>query len=100
MPEDDVVAVMRTYVPCVPFCCGSAPATRTELQHPGGGGGAREGGEGEGGGGGAREGGEGEGGGGNIPQRGPQSVQSTPIKQMLHSDPGPPSLHSPSDAAL
>ena len=93
---------MRTYVPCVPFCCGSAPATRTELQHPGGGGGAREGGEGEGGGGGAREGGEGEGGGGNItnavPQRVPQSLQSVPIEQWLYSDPGPPSLHSPLDA--
>ena len=71
---------MRMYVPCVPFCCGSAPATRTELQHPGGGGGAREGGEGEGGGGGAREGGEGEGGGGNK-HRGPQSVQSMPSEQ-------------------
>ena len=98
MPEDDVVAVMRTYVPCVPFCCGSAPATRTELQHPGGGGGAREGGEGEGGGGGAREGGEGEGGGGNIPHRGPQSVQSVPSEQTLNSDPGPPSSQLPLDA--
>ena len=75
---------MRMYVPCVPFCWGSAPATRTELQHPGVGGGAREGGEGEGGGGNAH--------------RGPQSLQSVPIEHQLASDPGPPSSQLPLDA--
>jgi hypothetical protein len=54
------------------------------------GGGGDEGGGGEGGG--------GEGGGGDI--RGPQSTQSVPREQSLHSDPGPPSLHSPSVAKL
>ena len=58
---------MRTYVPCVPFCSGSAPVTRTEVQHGGGGDGrgGEGGGDGEGGGGeGEGGGGEGEGGGG------------------------------------
>ena len=57
------------------------------------------GGKGEGGGGEDVERGEGGGEGGGK-QRGPQSLQSSPSEQMLHSDPGPPSLQSPSDAAL
>ena len=60
----------------------------------GGDGGGESGGSGDG-----RVGGSGGGGGGGK-QRGPQSLQSVPSEQMLHSDPGPPSLQSPSDAAL
>ena len=62
------------------------------------GGGGGEGGDGGGGGeGGGGDGGGGEGGG---KHRGPQSLQSVPIEQELYCDPGPPSLQSPSDAAL
>ena len=65
----------------------------------GGEGGGGKGGGGEGGGGGGDgDGGGGEGEGGDI--RGLQSVQSVPRVQSLHSDPGPPSSHSPSEAKL
>ena len=65
----------------------------------GGEGGGGKGGGGEGGGGGGDgDGGGGEGMGGDI--RGLQSVQSVPRVQSLHSDPGPPSSHSPSEAKL
>jgi hypothetical protein len=37
-------------------------------------------------------------GGGSIPERGPQSVQSVPTKQLVNSAPGPPSSQLPSDA--
>ena len=60
-----------------------------------GGGGEGGGGEGEGGGG-DGDGGGGDGEGGDI--RGLQSVQSVPRVQSLHSDPGPPSSHAPSEA--
>ena len=73
-----------------------------------GGGGGGEGGSGggeggsEGGGKGGGEGGgkgSGEGGGGGI-TRGPQSVQSVPRLQYEYWDPGPPSLHPPSEAKV
>ena len=38
-------------------------------------------------------------GGGGL-TRGPQSVQSVPRAQAVYSDPGPPSLHTPSDRQL
>jgi hypothetical protein len=59
------------------------------------GGGEGGGGEGEGGG------GDGDGGGGDGERiRGLQSVQSVPRVQALHSDPGPPSSHSPSEVNI